>query len=73
MVEAIKYLKKKDNPDYYKKYYQKNKEKILEKNKEKVKCKCGQIITRYNMSKHKKSQIHKRIIKLIQNLKSKIN
>ena len=53
MVEAIKYLKKKDDPDYYKKYYQKNKEKILEKNKEKVKCKCGQIITRYNIKTQK--------------------
>lgn len=62
------YNRKKDDPDYYKKYYQKNKEKILEKNKQKVECKCGKKVTRYNMSKHKKTESHKRVAKIIKSL-----
>ena len=73
MNEMIQYLRKRDDPDYYKKYYQKNKKRILEKNKEKIRCKCGKKVTRYNMSKHKKSETHKRIMKLISNLKFKSN
>ncbi len=40
-------------------YYDKNKEKIAEKRKEKVQCECGYIVSRNNLSSHKKRQIHK--------------
>ena len=36
MVEVINYLRKKDNPDYYKKYYQKNIKKYLKRTKRRL-------------------------------------
>ena len=41
-----------------KEWREKNKEKINEKNKEKVKCSCGDIITKCNLTRHKKSIKH---------------
>jgi len=41
-----------------KEYYENNKEKILEKMKEKITCECGDYITKWNISRHKKSQRH---------------
>ncbi len=41
-----------------KKYYQKYKEKIKEKSKEKIKCECGIIVNRGDISKHRKSKNH---------------
>lgn len=54
--------------EYKKEYNENNKEKINEKQKEKIQCDlCGSIITRVNLSRHKKSikcQEHKNIILL---------
>lgn len=52
--------------DLFNTYYDKNREKILEKMSKKKKCKCGKEIALYNMSKHKKTEIHKRIMKIIE-------
>jgi len=41
-----------------KKYREKNKEKLNEKAKEKVECPCGSVVTKSNLSKHKRSQKH---------------
>jgi hypothetical protein len=41
-----------------KKHYEKNKEKISEKASEKVECPCGSVVSRSNLSKHKKTQKH---------------
>ena len=40
------------------KYREKNKEKLNEKAKEKVECPCGSVVTKSNLSKHKRSQNH---------------
>ena len=51
-----------DNKDKIKKnvknYQDDNRNKISEKNKQKVKCECGCISTRCNLSRHKKSKKH---------------
>jgi hypothetical protein len=39
-------------------YYNKNSEKIKEKTREKVECPCGSVVTKVNLSTHKKSQKH---------------
>ena len=44
---------------YKKEYYENNKEEINEKNREKTTCECGVIITKYGLSRHKKSNKHK--------------
>jgi hypothetical protein len=49
----------------HQRFYQKNKEEIKEKNKEKIQCECGTFITRNNMAKHKKTQIHMLKAKII--------
>ena len=46
-----------------KEYREKNKEKLKEKQKEKVKCECGSIINRSNLSIHKKTQKHQNYLK----------
>jgi hypothetical protein len=52
----ITFMKK--NPDYYEKYYEKNKEKLLEKGRKKIKCECNKIYTFSNKSKHEKTNYH---------------
>jgi hypothetical protein len=47
------------------KFYQAHKAEIAEKNKEKILCDCGTLITRNNMSKHKKTTTHMLKAKLI--------
>jgi gas vesicle protein len=45
-----------------KEYYKNNKELINEKRKKKVKCDCGKIVHRGYLSKHKTSNIHKKLL-----------
>ena len=44
--------------DYSKTYRKNNKDDIAIKSKEKITCECGCISTKYNISKHKKTQKH---------------
>ena len=41
-----------------KQHYQDNKEKILEKRKQKVTCECGSVVSKGNLSTHKKTKKH---------------
>lgn len=52
------------HPNYYKNYYKKNKEQILERSREKIKCDCGQEYTVSNKSKHYKTMKHKLLMKI---------
>ena len=47
---------------YNKKYYEKNKSKILKKLKIKIKCECGANISKGNIATHRKTNKHKSII-----------
>jgi hypothetical protein len=53
--------------EYSKNYREENRDKINEKRKEKVKCECGCMLSKKNLSTHKKSPKH---IKLMNNLNS---
>lgn len=55
----------KENGDkkYYKDWYEKNKDKHLEYCREKIKCDCGLMVRRSNMTSHKKTQKHIEYIK----------
>jgi len=46
------------NKNYYKQYYDCNKEKIIAKKSEKIQCECGSMLTRGGMARHKRSQTH---------------
>ena len=46
-----------------KEYYETNKEEILEKIKEKVRCECGSILRKSDMSRHQKSKKHQELKK----------
>ena len=48
--------------DYSKTYRKNNKDDIAIKSKEKITCECGCISTKYNISKHKKTQKHSNVI-----------
>ena len=53
--------KLREPPEYKqheKEYKEKNKEKINARTKEKITCTCGCVLSRGNISKHKKSQQH---------------
>ena len=43
---------------YNKKYYSKNRIKLLQKNKAKIKCECGAMISKGNIATHRKSKKH---------------
>ena len=45
-----------------KKYYETHKEKVEEKNKQKIECDCGCIITYSNLTRHKKSPKHQKLL-----------
>jgi len=47
-----------DNPEYQKKYRIDNKEKHSEQKKQKIICECGCIVSRCNLSSHKKTKKH---------------
>jgi hypothetical protein len=61
------------NKEYQKEYRENNKEKIKEyreeyytdnkdKLNEKVECECGSIVSRFNLTRHKKSNKHKKLM-----------
>jgi hypothetical protein len=55
----MEYYRSYDYQKYYiKKYYQKNRETILEHKKQKVYCGCGSVIKIGNISKHQRTQKH---------------
>ncbi len=49
---------------YNKKYYKKNKTRILDNYSKKVKCKCGKIVSRGNYFNHIDTSLHKRRLEL---------
>lgn len=51
-----------ENKDKIKQYYEDNKNKILERHKEKITCECGCIVSRNNLSQHKKTKKHIKLI-----------
>ena len=58
-----------NNKEKKKEYYQTNKVKILGKMKEKITCECGTNITRTNLTTHKKSKKHAKLMQDINILK----
>lgn len=48
------------NIETYKKYYEDNREKIKEQQNEKVSCECGCILSRNHLSRHRKTDKHKK-------------
>lgn len=64
---------KKNNPEYFKEYYSKNKDRIIERMKEKVQCEvCNKSICRSSYSRHCNGKTHKRRIEDQQSLKTLI-
>ncbi len=64
------YIKNKETMDAKTlEYYRTNRDKFLEKNNEKIPCECGCMITRINISRHKKGTKH---INLMNDLNSNI-
>lgn len=50
-----------DNKEYCRKYYIKNREKILKNNKQKVICEgCGDTVNRSSLTHHLKTKLHKK-------------
>ena len=49
---------------YKKKYYNENYTKEYAKKSIIIKCECGEELTKHHLSRHKKSQIHKDLIKM---------
>ena len=49
--------------EHKKEYYEENKEKISEKRAEKVLCECGCLISKRNVSTHKKTNKHINFLK----------
>ena len=47
-------------------YYQDNKENLTEKKKQKIKCECGCLISRVNISRHIKSKKHINLLQALQ-------
>ena len=47
---------------YAKKYYKQNKTDILKQKYEKVTCECGSVVNKCNLSNHKRSNKHKRVL-----------
>lgn len=45
-----------------KEYYEKNREEIKKKQKQKIECECGCFVTRWNISRHRKSPRHLNIM-----------
>lgn len=65
------YTKKTDNPDYFKNYYNENKEKIKSRVYSQVQCECGATILRCNLSNHMKTKKHIVAVKYIKSLLDK--
>jgi group I intron endonuclease len=57
------YEEKKDEVlEYNKQRYEEKKDEILEKNKEKITCECGCIVRKADISRHRKTQKHKKLL-----------
>jgi hypothetical protein len=52
-----------EDKGYFKKYYQQNKDKLLDYVKEEIICDCGLPITRGHLSRHQKTKKHTNQIK----------
>jgi hypothetical protein len=48
--------------EYYKRWYEKNREKHLRYMNQKIKCKCGRYIMRKHLTRHKNGPLHNRLI-----------
>lgn len=59
MQDTKIYARKKDDPEYYNKYYNANKDKYQEE----IRCICGMCVKKYCLSKHKKTRIHNALMK----------
>ena len=59
------YNNKEENKEKSKAYYNKNKDKILQQAKGKIICQCGCLISRRNLSKHRKTKKHLKSINLL--------
>lgn len=71
-IECLKYINlkyKRENKEKIqiknKEYNEKNKELIKQKRMIKVKCECGNLITKWNFARHKKSTTHKEYMKTL--------
>ncbi len=51
-----------------KKYYENNKEKINEKNREKIICECGCVTSKGSLSRHLRSDKHKKLMEQVKDL-----
>ena len=52
--------------EYYKRYYESNKEKIISKQSEKIQCNvCNSLITRSKMNRHRETGIRKKKLLLL--------
>ena len=72
MERQIKIYPSKDSTvvhEYNKKYYEENKDKLLERAKDTVVCQCGKNITKSNFSKHLKTPIHLKSLAKLNDLK----
>ena len=50
------------DPEYLKKWFQKNKEKQKEREREKFECECGMFITKFAFVKHRKRKLHLKLM-----------
>ena len=92
IIEEPKPKKKKRNlhkqKEYFKKYYEKNQNIILEKKAKyrdenrqkinenasrKISCTCGEVVRKDGMKKHQKTTKHKKIVSLVNQIKEKYN
>ena len=55
---ANKEHKKEYSQEYSQEYYQKNKQKISAQRSQKIECECGVVVSRANISIHKRSKKH---------------
>jgi len=68
----VEYTRKSADPDYYIKWYNENKDKILSKKREKIICECGSNITKNDKYRHLVSKKHTNGLILI-NLKKQLD
>ena len=51
-----------NNKDYFKQYRENNKETLAEKGKIKIECECGALVSNKNISTHRKTTKHQKLI-----------
>lgn len=67
--EVMEFEKLTEDPEYHKKYYQQNKDVILARVTRKILCECGKSVSYCNIAKHKKTEVHNRVVKLLETTK----